>query len=220
MSYRVYLVDGDEVFRQVMTRCLELEGWQVSAFTSASGLLSKVADRPNLWILDADGGEGFVIMREVRRDSATVGVILTSGRERVIDRVLGLELGCDDFVVKPFYPRELVLRARRIFERAEKTCGSIGHLLKMQDYLLDVNRCAAILDDRPIELTAKEFALLHFLVTRRGKVLSRKQILSHVWGENYSGSERVVDDLIRRMRRKLRGLEVETLYGSGYRMSS
>jgi two-component system response regulator CssR len=180
----------------------------------------RVADRPNLWILDADGEEGFNLMRAVREDSSAVGIILTAERERIVDRVLGLELGCDDFVVKPFSPRELILRAKRVLERAEQTTKTLSHLIRIQDYWLDLNRRVAVLDNQPVELTSKEFEALLLFARHRGMVLSRKQIIHHVWGADYFGSDRVVDDLIRRMRKKLEGLEVEAMYGYGYRITS
>lgn len=180
--YRVIVVDNDKTLVQVLAYCLEHEGWHVTALNSGSNALMRVADRPNLWILDADGEEGFNLMRAVREDSNAVGIILTAERERIVDRVLGLELGCDDFVVKPFSPRELILRAKRVLERAEQTTKTLSHLIKMQDYWLDLNRRVAVLDNQPVELTSKEFEALLLFARHRGMVLSRKQIIHHVWG--------------------------------------
>lgn len=219
MTYRVYVMDENDAVKQLLTYCLEQEGWQVTPLTCGADSLMKVADRPNLWILDADGEEGFKIMREVKRDSADSRVILTAEREKVVDRVLGLELGCDDFVVKPFSPREVVLRAKRILGHAKQET-STSQRLKLQDYWLDINRRMALYQEQAIDLTCKEFELLLLFARHDGMVLSRRQILRNVWGENYFGSERVVDDLVRRMRRKLQEMDVETLYGYGYRISS
>ena len=137
-----------------------------------------------------------------------------------MDRTVGLEFGCDDFVVKPFSVRELVLRIRRILERPQKTAKAYGNLVRMQDYLLDPNRRLVAWNNQYVDLTTKEFDLLMLFAQHKGMALSREQIIRFVWGENYFGSDRVVDDLIRRMRKKLKRLRVETLYGYGYRITS
>lgn len=222
MAYQVYLVDKDDMVRQLLRYYLEQEGWQVTALEANEDLLMmKVADRPNLWILDADGEEGFKIMREIKKEPNDTKVILTAQREHIVDRVLGLELGCDDFVVKPFSPREIVLRAKRILDHNGQGQGKSGNnMIKLQEYWLDVDRRKAIHNNQQIELTTKEFELLLLFARHNGIVLSRQQIIRNVWGDDYFGSDRVVDDLVRRMRRKMQKIEVETLYGYGYRIPS
>nr|WP_092074033.1 response regulator transcription factor [Dendrosporobacter quercicolus]NSL47797.1 response regulator transcription factor [Dendrosporobacter quercicolus DSM 1736]SDM75792.1 two-component system, OmpR family, response regulator CssR [Dendrosporobacter quercicolus] len=216
MKFTIYLVDHDESFCEILSFFLAKEGWQVTVFGKDAQPLLHVADRPNLWILDAAGEEGFKIMREVKEKRKDAAIILTSERERVMDRVLGLELGCDDFVVKPFSPRELVLRVGRILKRKKTAAAPVR--IKLQDYLLDLDRREVTYQDQPVALTSKEFDLLLFFLQYKNAALSREQILHQVWGENYFGSDRVVDDLIRRMRKKMFNLRLETIYGYGYRI--
>lgn len=221
MTFRIFLVDEDEVYNQVLIYCLEREGWEVTIFNKASNPFPRVIDRPSLWILDADCRDGFKLIKTIREDSRNVPIILISERERIVDRVLGLELGCDDFLVKPFSTRELVLRARRILERSEQDRNRPApSLIPLQEYCLDSNQRVALINSQRIDLTAKEFDLLLLFARNNGMALSREQILRFVWGDDYFGSDRVVDDLIRRMRKKMTGLKVETLYGYGYRIIS
>lgn len=217
MSYKIFWVSDDtDIGNQVVEYCLEHEGWLVTTFGYGSPLLSG-AECPDLWILDADSEEGFKLMREIRKESSEVGIILISGREKLMERVLGLELGCDDFIVKPFAPRELVLRAKRVLERHGGSYNDTPQI-RLQDFWLDINRHMALYQNRYIDLTAKEFNLLLLLAKNKGLALSREQIIRSVWGENYIGSDRVVDDLIRRIRKKMVNFKVETLYGYGYRL--
>lgn len=216
MEFNIYLVDHDESLCEILSFFLAKEGWQVTVFGKDAQPLLHVADGPNLWILDAAGEEGFKIMREVKEKMRDAAIILTSERERVMDRVLGLELGCDDFIVKPFSPRELILRVGRILKK--KKTSVVSEKIKLQDYQLDLGRREVTYNRQPIDLTSKEFELLLVFLQHKNAALSREQILRKVWGENYFGSDRVVDDLIRRMRRKMSDLRLETLYGYGYRL--
>lgn len=221
MQLRVYIVNSDETFGSVMAHCMEQEGWQVQVFADNSEPLSRVDDCPNLWILDADGEEWFKIMRKIKNGSNNVPVILTAEKEQIMNRVLGLEFGCEDFVVKPFLPREMILRIKRIFERTllvEKQLQE--NIVKLQEFCLDSDNRVVTYYDQSVPLTAKEFSLLMLFCRHKGIALSREQIIRYVWGENYFGSDRVVDDLIRRMRKKIAKLKVETLYGYGYRIIS
>lgn len=223
MAYSIYLVEHDEAFSQVLKYCLEQEGWEVTVFGKHTNSLVHGADCPDLWILDADGEEGFRITRDIKKEPGNrVPIIMTSERERVMDRVLGLELGCDDFIVKPFLPRELILRARRIFEKGQANHSFMrGDLVTLQSYSIDCRRRYLLNSAGDIiSLTSKEFDLLILFAKHQGIALSREQILRFVWGENYFGSDRVVDDLIRRLRKKVKKILIETLYGYGYRVLS
>lgn len=220
MIYNIYFVSNDhDIGREVVEFCLEHEGWRMTTFGDDSDPFARVADSPDLWILDVDNETGFKILREVRKNSESVGIILISEREKIIDRVLGLELGCDDLIIKPFAPRELILRSKKFLKRLE-SIENYPRKVKLQNFWLDRDRHVVIYNDQNFNLTSKEFDILFLFAQNKGIALSRKQIIRLVWGENYYGSERVVDDLIRRIRNKIESFEVETLYGYGYRVNS
>ena len=214
----IYLVDRDKNFCQVTNYCLEQEGWNTTLFAQAEAAFQCIEDCPNLWILEVDGETGFDLMRAIKTATPQVPVLLMAQKEGLLDRVLGLELGCEDMVLKPFSPRELVLRIKRILtvNMAAENQKAVDSL---QDYMVRWQERIVTDHDRTVSLTSKEFLLLECFYRNRGIALSREQILRHVWGEGYYGSDRVVDDLVRRMRRKLSRLRVETLYGYGYRLS-
>jgi len=221
MMPRVFLSERSETFGQMLTYYLEKEGWDVTVFNNDASSLLNVADCPNLWILDADGEEWVQIMRKIQNNSSQVPIILTSEHEKTINRVWGFELGCADFIVKPFMPKELVFRARKILERNEQGLpddGTKSDMARLQNYHLDIKRRMVLVDKMVVDLTSKEFELLCLFSRHKGIALSREQILKSVWGDNYFGSDRVVDDLVRRVRRKLANLEIETVYGYGYRI--
>lgn len=220
MEYKIYLLENNAAFRQVLMYCFEQEGWRVQSFGETDAPLARVRECPDLWILDADGEAGFRVMKAVKEQTADVPIILTSEKERIINRVLGLEFGCYDVVIKPFAPRELVLRVHRlILEHAKQSSLAIDRqMIKLQNYFIDLDQRVVSSDEGNFKLTSKEFELLYLLARNQGLALSREQIIRAIWGEGYYGSDRVVDDLMRRMRRKLKKLRVETLYGFGYRI--
>ncbi|MCP1310185.1 response regulator transcription factor [Paenibacillus tyrfis] len=226
--YRIFLVEDEEHLNGVLTAYLESEGWQVRSFLDGAEARQAIAERPDLWILDImlPGIDGYQLLREIKADQPRLPAIFISARDADIDRVVGLELGSDDYMAKPFLPRELVIRTRRLLERAygvrgrEEPAGAGSRpRLSLPPYMVDEGARAVTAEDgQPIELTSKEFDLLLYFARHAGQVLEREQVLAGVWGDDYYGSDRVVDDLVRRLRRKLPQLRLETVYGYGYRM--
>ncbi|MGG1555444.1 MULTISPECIES: response regulator transcription factor [Paenibacillus] len=227
--YRIFLVEDEEHLRGLLAAYLEKEGWQVRSFPDGISARDAIAERPDLWVLDImlPGVDGFQLIREIKADLPGMPVIFVSARDADIDRVIGLELGSDDYMPKPFLPRELVIRARKLLERvyAGQAAGSAApveqpvKLPTIASYAID-EPARSVKDGQgqPLELTAKEFELLLYFYRHLGQVLEREQVLSAVWGADYFGTDRVVDDLVRRLRRKLPELPLETVYGYGYRM--
>jgi two-component system response regulator CssR len=169
------------------------------------------------------GVDGYQLIREIKASSPNQPVIFISARDADIDRIVGLEMGSDDYLPKPFLPRELVIRAGKLLERVYGVTGRASSGVsvpaeKIGPYLVDRLLRVVTENSRPIELTAKEFDLLVFFLENRGQPLDRDQILHHVWGLDYFGTDRVVDDLVRRLRKKLPDLKIETIYGYGYRL--
>lgn len=186
----------------------------------------KERNQPHLWILDImlPDVDGFELLREIKSFSPDVPVIFISARDADLDRILGLELGSDDYLAKPFLPRELVIRAKklltRVYERLSPVPLRSSQLVHVPPYTIDIAKRMVIEEGKEIELTSKEFDLLLVFANHPTQAFSREQLLKKVWGDNYFGSDRAVDDLVRRLRKKMPHLRIETIYGFGYRMMS
>ncbi|AOY76140.1 response regulator transcription factor [Clostridium formicaceticum] len=217
MSFRIYLVEDDPNLNLVLTSYLQKEGWQISSFLAGVEARQAIHNTPDLWILDImlPDIDGYQLIREIKANSLQTPVIFISARDADIDRVVGLELGSDDYLPKPFLPRELVIRTRRLLERVYHTNTTFQTIPPYSIY--EASRTVK-LQETIIDLTSKEFDLLILFTKNQGRALSREQILMHIWGDNYFGSDRVVDDLVRRLRKKMSFLSIETMYGYGYRM--
>ncbi len=217
MSYKIYLVEDDKNLNLILTTYLKKEGWEISSFFTGEEALNAIKTPPDLWILDImlPDIDGYQIIKEIKSTTPNIPVIFISARDADIDRILGLELGSDDYLSKPFLPRELVIRTKKLLERVYKTPMEI---INIPPYTIDEKSRRVKKGEEIINLTSKEFDLLAFFIKNRNQALSREQILKCLWGEDYFGTDRVVDDLVRRLRKKMPELNIETIYGYGYRM--
>jgi two-component system response regulator CssR len=154
------------------------------------------------------------LIEEIRSNSRDVPVIFMSARDQEFDRIIGLEKGSDDYITKPFSPKELVLRVNNIIKRTYKDFSRI----MVDGYELDEEKRIVYNNNEPIDLTTKEFELLMLFVKNKSKAFAREQILNKVWDEDYFGRDRVVDDTLRRLRKKMPNLNIHTIYGFGYRL--
>ncbi len=217
MSYTIYLVEDDKNLNLILSTYLQKEGWEVSSFFTGEEALNAIKNPPDLWILDImlPDIDGYQIIKEIKETTPHIPVIFISARDADLDRILGLELGSDDYLAKPFLPRELVIRTKKLLERVYKTPLE---LINIPPYSIDEKSRRVKKGEETINLTSKEFDLLAFFIKNRNQALSREQILKALWGEDYFGTDRVVDDLVRRLRKKMPKLNIETIYGYGYRM--
>jgi two-component system response regulator CssR len=205
---------------------MQKEGWTVRSFTSGAEAQAAIAggeEKPQLWVLDImlPGVDGYELLRNIKAADAELPVIFISARDAELDRVIGLEMGSEDYLAKPFSPRELVIRARRLLDRLYGSKGGSPPeraAVVMAPYRIYPEQRLVKLDDIVIDLTSKELDLVLFFVRHLGQPFAREHILNHVWGADYFGTDRVVDDVIRRVRRKLPELRLETMYGYGYRL--
>lgn len=194
----------------------------IKAFDGPSGLEKAKKERPNLIILDLmlPGMDGKDVCRALKSDPVTqlMPILMLTARAEEVDRVIGFELGADDYVTKPFSPRELVLRVKAILRRQE-TLQEEEKIIRIGDLLIDAGRHHVSIENHSLRLTSTEFKLLFELASRRGRVLTRENLLNRVWGYTYEGYARTVDTHIRRLREKLgsTGEWIETVYGVGYR---
>ena len=212
----IYLVEDEKALRDLLVTYLKDAGYQVKSFADGLAAQHQIQDKPDLWILDImlPGIDGFSLINEIKKVSPDIPVIFMSARSAELDRVIGLEMGSDDYLPKPFLPRELVLRVNRILqtERVPKD-DTIMHIGACQ-----FNRQNRTISsgDKDVQLTVKEFDILNYLVINKGLAISRTQIIDKVWGADYFGSERVVDDTIKRLRKKVPELPLSSIYGYGY----
>jgi len=215
---KIALVEDEASLNTILTRYLEKEGYDVSSYTNGLDAYNAIDTDFDLWILDimVPMMDGFELIKEVKGRCPNKPVIFISARNQDIDRVIGLELGSDDYIAKPFLPRELVLRVNRLIQSHSPETSDKE--LTIGAYTILVEQRAVRTEDRAIELTSKEFDLLLLLAENLRHSFSREDILIKVWGEDYFGSDRVVDDTIRRVRKKMPDASIETLYGFGYRM--
>ena len=173
----------------------------------------------HLWILDIMWGgdiSGYDILKKIRETNEELPVIFTSARDKDLDKIIGLELGSDDYITKPYSPKELVLRVNNIIKRVySKDLQKVTY----GDYVINMDRRIVSVNGKELNLTTLEFDLLRMFVTNKNKSFSRDDILNIIWGNDYFGTDRVVDDLVRRLRKKMPKLNINTIYGYGYRLT-
>lgn len=217
--YTVCYVEDEEDLSSLIKVYLEKEGYHVVSFSKGSDAINYIGNPVDIWILDImlkDDINGYDIIKEIRKENDTVPVVFTSARDQDLDKILGLELGSDDYIAKPFSPKELVLRINNILKRIYKENDK--NIVNYQDYRIDLDKRIVQEGIIEIKLTTLEFDLLVLFVTNIGKSFSREEILNMVWSDDYFGSDRVVDDLVRRLRKKMNKLNINTIYGYGYRL--
>ncbi len=216
--YKICLVEDEQNLNNLIKSYLERAGYEVYQYYSGEEAIKHAADKVHLWILDimlGDNISGYDIIKAIREND-NVPVIFTSARDQDLDKIIGLELGSDDYVTKPYSPKELVLRVNNLIKRAY---SNESEIIKYEDYEIDVDKRIVKEKNKELSLTTLEFDLLIMFVQNKNKSFSRNHILETVWGDDYFGSDRVVDDLVRRLRKKMSKLRLKTIYGFGYRLS-
>lgn len=222
---RILVVDDDHEGVRLMRAYLEQAGFEVLvAYTCESAVHSLRAERPDLLLLDLmlPDRDGYDITRFVRADPklAQIPIIMLTARVDNTDKIVGLELGADDYITKPYNPREVVARVRARL----RTHGAPGsHILRTGDLQMDLQRREVIVSGREVELTPSEYSLLRVLMERAGYVLTRNEQITHGLGTDYEGINRTLDSHMRNLRRKVEPdpsnpIYIETLYGVGYRL--
>ena len=214
----ILVVEDEEAIASLVIAYLERDGFHVTwARSGAEALRTLEANAPQLVVLDIGlpDTDGFELCRRVRSSSA-VPIIMLTARDEEIDRVTGLEVGADDYVVKPFSPRELVARIKAVMRRMEP--AAVDGMLVLGDVVVNPAAREVNVDGRPVELRAREFDLLRYLVENKGAVVTRDQLLDRVWGLDYPGGTRTVDVHVAQLRSKLDRPElIETIRSVGYK---
>ena len=217
----IVVVEDDTNIADLVDLYLRREGFRViQAGTGETGLAAIDRERPRMVILDVGlpgSIDGLEVCRRVRAKQS-LPVLMLTARDGEVDRILGLELGADDYVTKPFSPRELVARVKAILRRSDGTTEP-NEVLMAGRVEVDVLGREARIDGEPVALASKEFQLLQFLAERPGRALSRQQLLDGVWGSGWYGDDRTVDAHVRQLRKKLGdALPLSTVWGMGYRL--
>jgi DNA-binding response OmpR family regulator len=216
---QLLLVEDEESIGTLISAYLEKSGYRVAWVRSGEDALASLDRvRPRMVILDIGlpGQDGFDVCRGIRARS-TVPIVMVTARDEEVDRVAGLEVGADDYVTKPFSPRELAARIKAVLRRTDPAPDATARL-ELGDVVLDAQAREVTVAGEPVELTGKEFDLLAYLLENAGIVVSRDQLLDRVWGMTYAGGTRTVDVHVAQLRRKLgRPDAIRTLRGSGYK---
>jgi len=214
---RIFIVEDEKNLRDLLVSYLVNAEYDVTAFDDGMEAYKAISEKPDLWVLDImlPGMNGYALIKEIKHNNPEIPVIFMSARSAELDRVIGLEMGSDDYLPKPFLPRELILRTDRLLKVNKKNKNevkiSIGNSLFDRQRRIIVNS-----KNEEVLLTVKEYDFLEFLINHKGKAIERSEIIDVVWGINYFGSERVVDDTLRRLRKKVPDLPLDTVYGYGY----
>ncbi|OAB42239.1 response regulator transcription factor [Paenibacillus glacialis] len=227
-NYLIAIVDDDLHIRNLVEAYLLKENYQTISLGSAEEAWTLwQTNPPDMWVLDImlPGMDGYEFCRRIRNE-AEVPIIMISARDNEVDKILGLELGSDDYMVKPFSPRELVARIKRQLQRTYKMNATMeGVTLPTTSTSLEVGRLQLLLEERrvfwcgdEVDLTSKEFTMLRVFADSPNRAFTRDELLTFVWGDDYFGSDRAVDHLIKRMRKKLEHVPIEAVWGHGYRM--
>ncbi len=222
----VLIVEDDPDIAELISHALGKAGLATELVASGRDALVRArTQRPDAIVLDImlPGMDGLQVCRALRSEGATaaIPIIMVTARGEESDRVGGLDLGADDYLTKPFSPRELVARVRALLRRTGHAAPGAGPVLRYRDIVLDADRHEVTIAGAPVKLTAKEFLLLQYLLQRKGRVVSRDQLLTEVWGYQYTGGTRTVDVHIRRLRDKISMLEeaIETVKQFGYKLA-
>ncbi len=228
MSQIIYLADDEKNIRDLISAFLSKEKFEVKTFEDGDTLLEACGIcLPDLVILDImlPGTDGLSICSMLRKANADLPIIIVSAKDSPYDRVTGLMLGSDDYLTKPFLPLELVARVRSLLRRTQKSVQTNVEVHKLVYGTLQLfpERRNALLDGKPLSLTPTEFDFLAYLVQHQERAVSRDELLQALWQVNWHADTRVTDDLVKRLRRKLRVLQspvrIETVWGFGFRIS-
>ncbi len=224
MNKRIYVVDDDENIRELIALYLKKEGYSIETFENGELALQAIKNAaPDLLMLDVmmPGMDGYDVLKEVRKTSQ-LPVIMVTAKDETFDKVLGLELGADDYIVKPFEPKEMTARVKAVIRRfvhtdkiePENVATAPNLIINMSDYNVTYF-------DQVLELPPKEIELLNYLVTHPNRVFTREQLLDQIWGYDFFGETRTVDVHIKRLREKFErdnnGWEIKTVWGVGYK---
>ncbi len=200
MQFKINIIDDEKNLNDLVRTYLEKEGYIVYSFYTYDEALMHKNDDVHLWLIDImlDRSSGFELFNEIKSIRPKMPIIFMSARDQEFDRIIGLEKGSDDYITKPFNIKEVILRINNLIKRSYDDPSKI----KLDGYDIDLEKRRVFNHENEIVLTTKEYDLLVYFITNKGLAISREQVLNKVWDENYYGSDRVVDDTLRRLRKE------------------
>ena len=223
----IFVIDDDANIRQLILRYWEKEGYRVTTFENADTVLEAFnAMQPDALVLDImmpGTMDGLDLCKKIRMVSQ-VPIIFVSAKDEAVDRIIGLELGADDYLSKPFSPRELLVRLKIIFRRIEPVVINEVEtsIYQIKDMKIDDSKRVCTVNDVEMTLTNNEYMLLAYLVKNKNISFTRENLIQNIWGYDYVGESRMIDDLVKRLRKKLKAMnakvEITTVWGYGYRI--
>lgn len=222
---KILVADDDPVVHESLGIYLKNEGFQTVDVYDGKAAIDSIGQDIALCVLDImmPVKSGIEVCKEIRKTSSLPIIMLTAKSEEV-DRVLGLELGADDYIVKPFSPREVVARIKAVLRRAQEQKEEDQHVISYNGLTIDLKSYTVTLRGEPVICTPKEIEILHMLASNPGQVFTREQLLNRVWGYHFAGETRTVDTHIKRIRAKLDseglGWSIKTIYGVGYKFEA
>jgi len=219
----ICIVDDDKRITDFVRIYLEKEGFSVISFTDGVQALKGIrASGPELVVLDVmlPGMDGFEVCKSLRSEKNNVPIIMLTAKDEEIDKIIGLELGADDYLTKPFNPRELIARIKAVLRRNNLSRKSEKDVIEVGDIRIDINRREVTVKGNPVSLRTQEFELLRVLAEDEGRVFSREQLLNYAWGYSFAGQTRTVDVHVAQLRKKLVDSDghIETMTGFGYKL--
>ncbi|MBZ2387367.1 response regulator transcription factor [Anaerococcus murdochii] len=229
MNNKILILDDEDPIRQFMKINLDYQGYQtVEASSGEEALRIFEEEKPAVAILDImlPGISGYEVCEKIRDKSPMTGIIMVSAKSQDIDKILGLEKGADDYIIKPFNPQELILRVKSLMRRVNLNPAgeSSDEVKSLTDgpFTLDIYSKTFFKNDQEIDVTPTEFTILEYFIKNKGKAMTRDEIMKETWGDNYSNDTKIVDVNIRRIRAKIeenpaKPEYIETVWGTGYR---
>jgi len=219
----IFVIDDEQNIRDLIKKYLEKDGYQVTTFPDGLRVLNELQSlHPDLLVLDINmpGIDGLELCKEIRKTSE-IPIIFVSARDDEFDRIIGLEIGGDDYLSKPFSPRELVVRVKTILKRLSKA-DAPQEILTLKDVVVSLQKREVVACGKVLKLTTKEYELFEFMARNASLPFTREGLIEKVWGYDYLGDIRVIDDLVKRLRKKLKTagseLSIETVWGYGYKI--
>lgn len=216
---KICLVEDESDLNQLLVFYLEKANYGIQSCTNLMEAQKYISDTDiSIWIIDImlPDGNGLDLLKQIKTLNPSISVIIISAKGDRFDRVTGFELGCDDYISKPFLPAELVYRVNKL-NVSINTEMKNENLIEFGPYFVDVEKRIVLDHDKKCEITSKEFDIILFFIHHQKIAISREQLLNSVWGLDYFGNDRIVDNYIKNIRKKLPGVSLETLYGYGYR---
>ena len=216
---RICIVEDEADLNRLMSFYLQKAGYSVTSCETFAAAQEQLDCEIPLWVVDImlPDGSGLDILKALKARNSNTAVIIISAKGDRFDRVAGFELGCDDYIGKPFLPAELVFRVDKLCRQQPKEEKSQENLIPLGPYQMDFSRRLVLMDGEKAEITSREFDILLFFVRHKGQAISREQLLHQVWSDDYFGNDRIVDNYVKTIRKKLPQILIETIYGYGYR---